>query len=179
MSITAEMLWVWAQDEYKFKGYKTWHISPLSPAPCEDCIKTSSETVRIGEKFSNGVMYPPLHPNCYCYLTYSAERAGKQVGRVERSVSDEADRRSPAERAASEDGKECQCEAAGQANALADAQPTIKITCPKCGRFLMDASEAKIEKIICPNTKCKVRLAIDTIKDGVTIVNEITEEERQ
>lgn len=181
MAITAQMLWEWAQKEYNFKGYKTWHISPLSLAPCEECIKTNGEQVRITEKFSNGAMYPPLHPNCYCYLTYSTERVSKQTGRVERSASsDEAERRSPAERAASEDGKECQRKAAGQADAIGeacepttDAQQPIKITCPKCGRFLMDASEAKIAKMICPNTKCKARISIDTIKDGATIVREI------
>lgn len=185
MSITAQMLWEWAQNEYKFKGYKTWRVSPLSPAPCEDCLKIDGETVRITEKFSNGLMYPPLHPNCYCFCVYSTSRTGKDVGRVERSVkqtaSDEAGRPQSAERATGEDGKECQRtakhEAVGQANAIgeasADAQPTIKITCPKCGRFLMDASSAKIQKMICPNTKCKARLSIDTVKEGATIVKEL------
>ena len=37
----------------------------------------------------------------------------------------------------------------------------------------MDASKAKIQKMICPNTKCKARLSIDTIKEGATIVKEL------
>lgn len=162
MSITAEMLWVWAQNKYQFKGYKTWHISPLSPAPCEDCIKTDGETVRVGEKFSNGAMYPPLHPNCYCYCEYSTGRAEEDKG-TGCGASDDATDEAPRD--------------ARRVRARRSTSDTnIKITCPKCGRFLMDASEAKIQKMICPNTKCKARLAIDTIKDGATIVNEIENE---
>lgn len=162
MSITAEMLWAWAQSEYQFKGYKTWHISPLSPAPCEGCIKTNGETVRIGEKFSSGVMYPPLHPNCYCYCEYSTGRTEEDRG-VRCGASDDATDEAPRD--------------ARRVRARRSASNTnIKITCPKCGRFLMDASEAKIQKMICPNTKCKARLSIDTIKDGATIVSEIENE---
>ena len=181
IGFVAQAMWEWAQKEYNFKGYKTWHISPLSPAPCEECIKTNGEQVRITEKFSNGAMYPPLHPNCYCYLTYLTDRAGKQIGRVERSASDEADRPGSTGRASGEDGKECQREAAGQANAIskadADAKQPIKITCPKCKRFLMDASEVKIKKMICPNTKCKARLAVDTIINGEPVVKEMRKNE--
>lgn len=177
MAITAQMLWEWAQKEYNFKGYKTWHISSLSPAPCEECIKTNNEQVHITEKFSNGAMYPPLHPNCYCYLTYSTERTSKQVGRVEQNSEDAL---VPKARNARRHQGADECVAAGQANAIgeanADAQPTLKITCPKCGRFLMDTSKAKIQKIKCPNTKCKAWLSIDTIKDGATIVKEISNE---
>lgn len=170
-AMTAQLLWEWASREYAFQGYKIWHISPLSPAPCEDCIRLDGERVKLTDNFSNGKAYPPHHPNCYCYVEYVMERkdtvteSRKQTettGRVERS-SDEADRPARAGRERGEDGKEC--EAAGQADtprvAGVDAQPT-KITCPKCGRFLMDADSAKIQKIICPNSKCKARLQIDT-----------------
>lgn len=163
MSITAEMLWVWAQDEYKFKGYKTWHISPLSPAPCEDCIKINGETVRIGEKFSNGVMYPPLHPNCYCYCEYSTSRTEEDKG-----MGCEAREDALAPKGRNDRRRQGADECRSDTN--------IKITCPKCGRFLMDASSAKIRKMICPNTKCKARLAIDAIEGGATIVSEIENE---
>lgn len=129
LAFTAEALWEWATREYAFKGYKTWHISPLSPAPCEECIKLDGEQVRVGENFSNGKPYPPYHPNCYCYVEYSAER-----------------------------------------------KPSRKITCPKCGRFLMDLKEASIDKMICPNTKCKARLSVDATTGEAPIVKEIKEE---
>lgn len=192
MSITAEMLWVWAQNKYQFKGYKTWHISPLSPAPCEDCIKTNGETVRIGEKFSNGVMYPPLHPNCYCYCEYSIDRQGERselpriasgktacgLDRATQAVKgDSTEQATEATSPKARDARRAMSRgSASEAMAEGDNPTLIKITCPKCGRFLMDASEAKIQKMICPNTKCKARLSIDTIKDGATIVSEIENE---
>lgn len=191
MSITAQMLWEWAQDEYKFKGYKTWRVSPLSPAPCEDCLKIDGETVHINEKFSNGLMCPPLHPNCYCFCIYTTSRTGKAVSEADgrrSDASDEADRPQSAERATGEDGEECQrkrsqtdAERGSECQPREDDSPNrrtsepIKITCPKCGRFLMDATEAKIGKIKCANTKCKAWLSIDTIPGGTTIVKELKE----
>lgn len=167
MSITAQMLWEWAQDEYKFKGYKTWRVSPLSPAPCEDCLKINGETVRITEKFSNGLMYPPLHPNCYCFCVYSVGRKNAVADGGDRTASEDAlapKARDARRRQGADECRSDNTDARGVA---------IKITCPKCGRFLMDASKAKIQKMICPNTKCKARLSIDTIKEGATIVKEL------
>jgi len=241
IGFVAQAMWEWAQKEYNFKGYKTWHISPLSPAPCEECIKTNGEQARITEKFSNGVMYPPLHPNCYCYLTYSVERKGKAVAsddatdemsrkasgrwapatshlrpkvgttdgvRVARSASEQPYRATQAESGeatnaprdarrvnlvggersgrACADNSEATPKAkrservrrsASEANAEGGSPTPQKIICPKCKRFLMDASEVKIEKMICPNTKCKARLAVDTITDGKPVVKEVRKNE--
>lgn len=35
-------------------------------SPCEHCLPFNGETVPVEEPFSNGVMMPPLHPNCVC-----------------------------------------------------------------------------------------------------------------
>lgn len=42
-----------------------WHVRP---AACPLCSDVSGEVVRLGEVFSNGLRYPPVHPNCRCVL---------------------------------------------------------------------------------------------------------------
>lgn len=44
----------------------TWN----SIAPVDyPCIVATGETVVVGDRFSNGLVSPPVHANCFCYLT--------------------------------------------------------------------------------------------------------------
>lgn len=131
-SFVSQQMWEWAADDYQFSAKKEWCVSPLSPAPCEECLRINGEIVPLTATFSNGKKFPPAHPNCYCYLKYYAER---------KSIT------------------------------------PYKIACPKCGRFLMDTNCAEIDKMICPNTKCKARLTVLANGDGWS-VKEIAEEEQ-
>ncbi len=130
-SFVSQQMWEWAADDYQFSAKKEWCVSPLSPAPCEECLRINGEIVPLTATFSNGKKFPPAHPNCYCYLKYYAERKSITL---------------------------------------------YKIACPKCGRFLMDTNCAEIDKMICPNTKCKARLKILANGDGWR-VKEIAEEQ--
>jgi SPP1 gp7 family putative phage head morphogenesis protein len=54
-------------DQSGVMNGKEW-IAVLDDRTDEDCKDTDGEIVLIHEKFSNGSMYPPLHPNCRCVL---------------------------------------------------------------------------------------------------------------
>lgn len=55
-------------DSFKGTGYgKAWLTS--SETPCDDCQDNEDDDViEVGTKFSSGHMYPPIHPNCQCYM---------------------------------------------------------------------------------------------------------------
>lgn len=54
---------------YRNLGYKdkTWS-SELDEVVCETCEGLDGEVVAVDEPFSEGVMSPPVHPNCRCVM---------------------------------------------------------------------------------------------------------------
>lgn len=42
-----------------------WHVRPSA---CPHCEPLDGEFVPLGQVFSNGLRYPPVHPNCRCVL---------------------------------------------------------------------------------------------------------------
>ncbi len=44
---------------------------------------------------------------------------------------------------------------------FAEPAKSIKLTCPECGRYLLESADAKLKNVICANSKCKHRYDIE------------------
>lgn len=64
--------------EDRIGGYfiKEWLVEPKA---CPLCLPLSGETVRMGQKFSNGLEYPPVHVNCRCTIHRTVVRIDAQA----------------------------------------------------------------------------------------------------
>lgn len=55
---------------------------------------------------------------------------------------------------------------------IASEQKSVKVVCPKCGRYLFESKGCKVDNIICQNSKCKAHLNIEVSKGKIT-ANEV------
>jgi HK97 family phage portal protein len=77
--------WVPENFEEIFQAYQqegvthlTWRVDGN---PCEECLKNKDVTVKLGERFPSGALFPPQHPNCECKAVVTKDE--KRVRREE------------------------------------------------------------------------------------------------
>lgn len=120
--------------ETGLKIYKTWHLNPLTPNPCDKCQELDGKRIEMHESFGDTdedfatMEAADGHPNCNCYLTFDFEK-------------------------------------------LAESK-IVKVTCPKCGRYMFESKGGNANNVICANSRCKKHFNFEII-DGKVAATEV------